>query len=428
MNKPLCVVSCAIDTVSGYGSRSRDIVKSLLKIKGEEWNIKILSQRWGNTPMGALDLGNDEDHELKELIVTNLDKKPEIWIQITIPSEFQPVGYRNIGITAGIETNLCAPSWIEGCNRMDVVLTSSEHSKRVFEESKYEQKDINGNLVNTIELRKPVEVLLEGCDVNKYFKTESAIDYKIYDDISSIPEDFLFLIVGHWLQGEFGEDRKNIGYTLKAFLEVFKNKGKKVALVIKTSQGTSSIIDQNIILDKINNIYRTVKGNVMPNIYFIHGEISDESMNCLYNHPKIKAMISLTKGEGFGRPLLEFSFVGKPIIASGWGGQLDFLDPKLCGLVGGKLDNVHPSAQVKDMLLGEATWFRPDDQQVGFALKDMYENYKKHTPKAMKLSAINQQNFNMGVMTDKLKVYLDKYIPSLQGVQKLILPKLKKIE
>lgn len=425
MSKPLCVISCPLDTISGYGARSRDVVKSLLKVKGEEWDIRVLSQRWGNTPMGALDLGNDGDHDLKQLLISTLDKKPEIWIQITIPSEFQPVGHRNIGITAGIETNLCAPSWIEGCNRMDLVLTSSEHSKRVFEETKYEQKDPGGNILQTIEIRKPVEVLLEGCDVNKYFKSDSLTDYQIYDDINSIPEDFCFLVVGHWLPGDFGEDRKNIGYTLKAFLEVFKNKGKKVAIVIKTSQGTSSIIDQNAILEKINSIYHTVKGKVMPNIYFIHGELSDESMNCLYNHPKIKAMISLTKGEGFGRPLLEFSFIGKPIIASGWGGQVDFLDPKLCGLIGGKLDNVHPTAQVKDMLIGEAKWFRPDDQQVGFALKDVYDNYKKYIPKAMKLSAINQQNFNMDVMSEKLKNYLDQHIPV---VQKLVLPKLKKIE
>ena len=47
-------------------------------------------------------------------------------------------------------------------------------------------------------------------------------------------------------------------------------------------------------------------------------------MNELYNHPKVKAMVSMTKGEGYGRPLAEFGLSKKPIIASGWSGQCRF--------------------------------------------------------------------------------------------------------
>ena len=51
-------------------------------------------------------------------------------------------------------------------------------------------------------------------------------------------------------------------------------------------------------------------------------------MNSIYNHSKVKAMVSLTKGEGFGRPLLEFSLSQKPLIVSGWSGHMDFLPPR----------------------------------------------------------------------------------------------------
>ena len=51
---------------------------------------------------------------------------------------------------------------------------------------------------------------------------------------------------------------------------------------------------------------------------------TNEEMNEIYNHSKIKAMVSLTKGEGFGRPLLEFSLTKKPIMVSGWSGHMDF--------------------------------------------------------------------------------------------------------
>ena len=53
-------------------------------------------------------------------------------MQITIPSEFQPIGKYNIGVTAGIETTVAPGDWIEGINRMNLTLTSSEHSKKVF--------------------------------------------------------------------------------------------------------------------------------------------------------------------------------------------------------------------------------------------------------------------------------------------------------
>ena len=150
MSKPLCIVSCPIDTFSGYGARSRDFVKSLIKNKGEEWDIKIISQRWGQTPFGALNTGIEEDTDLKNRIIgaltMNLSVQPEVWIQITVPNEFQPLGKFNIGVTAGIETTIADAGWIEGCNRMDLNLVSSEHSKTVFKSSSFEKKTQTGKL------------------------------------------------------------------------------------------------------------------------------------------------------------------------------------------------------------------------------------------------------------------------------------------
>ena len=131
MDKINVTVSAPVDTYSGYGARSRDIVRSLLKTN--KYNIQILSQRWGNTRFGYLEDHNED--EIASLIIPKLAQKPDVWFQITVPNEFQPVGKYNIGITAGIETNTCDPSWIEGCNRMNLVLTSSKHSKDVFETS-----------------------------------------------------------------------------------------------------------------------------------------------------------------------------------------------------------------------------------------------------------------------------------------------------
>lgn len=428
MSKPLCIVSCPIDTISGYGKHSVDFVKSLIKVKGEEWDIQILSQRWGSTPFGALDIGSSEDYDLKERIIKEMTVQPDIWFQITVPNEFQAVGKTfSCGVTAGMETTICDPSWTEGCNRMDLILVSSEHGKKTFENSGFKQQDQNGNIIREVKITKPIEVLFEGCDLTKYFKSDDVKDFNIYDDLNSIKESFCFLYFGMWLGGDFGEDRKNVGYTIKAFLEVFKNKKNKPALILKTAQGPSSIMDRDKILKKIEDIRKTVGGTDLPNIYLIHGELSDEEINCIYNHPKVKAMVSFTKGEGFGRPLLEFSVVGKPIIASGWSGHLDFLIPEWSGLVGGTLTNVHPSAVVPNMILREAQWFKPDDNQVGHAFNDVFDNYKKYQEKAKRLAYRNKQNFSFLAMTEKLKELMEKYVKINEIVQ-LKLPKLKKVE
>ena len=69
---------------------------------------------------------NDED--IIQRIVVGVDRKPDVYIQVTVPNEFQPMGNYNIGITAGIETTACSVDFIQGCNRMDLNLVSSKHS------------------------------------------------------------------------------------------------------------------------------------------------------------------------------------------------------------------------------------------------------------------------------------------------------------
>ena len=424
MSKPLAVVSCPLDTYSGYGARARDFVKALIEL--DKYEVKTISQRWGNTRFGYL-----EDHNedlLLSTIVPQINKKPNLWIQITVPNEFKPLGEYNIGVTAGMETTLVHQSWIEGCNRMNLILTSSAHSKKVFTDVTYDIKNNQTNqVVKQIKLEKPIEVLREGADLNKYFAKPTS-DF----DLSDIKESFCYLFVGHWMQGDIGHDRKNVGYTIKSFLETFKNKQKKPALILKTQQVGSSILDQDRILRRIDDIRKTVRGTI-PNIYLVTGDLTDEQMNQLYNHPKVKAMVSFTKGEGFGRPLLEFSLTGKPIIASGWSGQLDFLDNKRALLIGGQLENVHKSAAVKDMILEQSQWFKPDDMHVARAWTDMFKKYKDFTIPAKQLKNSNKVEFSFDKMVEELKSYDEKYVPSFAvqvdlNIPKLDLPKLQKID
>lgn len=424
MNKTSCVVYAPVGTYSGYGARSRDVIKALIEAK-PDWDVKILGCNWGTTRTTYL-----EDHNEQLLIsklIPNLTYQPDVFIFITVPNEFQKVGKYNIGITAGIETTICDASWIEGCNRMDLVLVSSEHAKKVFQDTKFDVRDDKtGQNVGEVSLKTKVEVLFEGADINKYTPLSWPAKLK-FDEIS---EHFCFLTVGHWLPGDVGEDRKNIGFTVKAFLETFKNKpkDKRPALILKVQAGAgTSIMDRETLLNKVEAIRKTVKGT-LPNIYLIHGEMSDREMNELYNSGKVKAMISFTKGEGFGRPLLEFSLVNKPIIASAWSGHIDFLDKEFVKLVGGTLSNVHSSAAVKNMILPESQWFNVDPVQAGLALKDVYENYKTYKELAKRQGYKSRTNFSYEKMRDTLKTYLDSNVPEFPKQVELKLPQLKKIE
>ena len=424
--KPLLFISCPIETMSGYGARSRDIVKALLKY--DKYDIKILSQRWGNTAHNALDLNNPEDKQLLDLIYTQpqLPQQPDVWIQVTVPNEFQPVGKFNIGITAGIETTVCDPSWIEGLNKMNLNLVSSKHAKTVFETSKFEKRNQQTNQVEGfIELKSPVEILFEGVDLNKYnFVPTEELKGDLVESLDEIKEDFNFLFVGHWLQGQIGEDRKNVGYMVKAFLETFKNKPQQPGLILKTSQVTNSIMDREEVLKKIDAIRQTIKGN-LPNIYLLHGDLEDKDINDLYNHPKVKAMVSLTKGEGFGRPLLEFSLSKKPIIASNWSGHLDFLHSDYNVLVNGLLTNVHQSAQAQNMILAESQWFSPNDGEVAKAFKNVYSDYKKYSELGKRQAHHSKTNFSFDKMAEVLDGILESKI--VKQVE-LKLPKLNKIK
>jgi len=424
MSKPLFFISCPIDTYSGYGARSRDLVKAIIEL--DKYNVKILPQMWGNTPWNFIN-DNPEWGFLNNYIYNQpqLPKQPEIWMQITIPSEFQPIGKYNIGVTAGIETTLSPGDWIEGINRMNLVLTSSEHSKKTFIDTVLQKVDQRSNqVIGEAKVEKPLEVLFEGADVNVY-KPLDKVDS--FPELNNIKEKFAFLFVGHWINGDLGEDRKNVGLLVKMFYELFKNKKDKPALILKTSQFGSSYLDRDEILRKINFIKSSINSKDLPNVYLLHGEFSDNEMNELYNHDKVKAMINLTRGEGFGRPLLEFSLTKKPIVTTNWSGHTDFLHPEFTTLLPGKLTDVHPSA-ANQWLLKESQWFSADLGHAGTVVKDIFEDYKKYIDGGKRQAHKSKTEFSCEKMKSKVDELFTKYIPEFPKQVELKLPTLKKIE
>lgn len=422
--KPTCLIISPCGTVSGYGSRSRDLIRSIISL--DKYEVKLISTRWGNTPINALMSGKDDD--IISRLVERVDSQPDLCIHVTVPNEFQPIGKFNIGVTAGIETTMCSAEWLEGCNRMQLILVPSKHSKDVFMNTKFDK--INSQTKQkegVLSLTTPIEVLFEGLDIDTFTKTNE-ISAKIVESLSEVNEKFCFLFTGHWLQGDFKQDRKNIGLLIRLFYETFKNKQNAPALILKTSGGTFSHTDRLNIINKINSIKSSVSAVRLPNVYLLHGDLTESEMNSLNNHPKVKAAISLTKGEGFGRPLMEFAVTGKPVIASAWSGHIDFLDKDLTFLVPGNLEQVHQSAVWQGVIIPESSWFSVDESYAMSIMNLVFEKYDDCLVKSRKMTKHVKDHFTLSAMTERVKEIVESKVPEFPKMQTIQLPKLKKFQ
>ena len=422
--KPLLVFIAPVQSRSGYGEHARDILRALIQI--DKYDLKVVPIRWGSTPLNALKKGIDDDISNLIMPTPQLPRKPEVSIQLTVPNEFNPtVAQYNIGITAGIETTICSHQWTEGLNRMNMNIVPSEFSKQIFMNTVFTQKDPQGNVISSLKCEKPVHVVFEGTDTSIFHKTEN-IPAEIRRKLNEISEDFLFLFVGHWLQGGLGADRKDVGMLIKVFLETFKGKINKPALLLKTGS-TFSKMDEADILNKVNTIKNSVGGDI-PNIYIIHGELTADEMNSLYNHSKVKTHISFTKGEGFGRPLLEASLSEKPIIVSGWSGHIDFLPKERAILLPGKLEQVHPSAVWAGIIEPSAQWFNVNYSYASNIMLDVWKRYQNYLPNAKALGAENRIKFSFNKMKEILEKLLDENIPQFSVPQPIALPSIPKLK
>ena len=421
--KPVCVFIGPVASLSGYGADARSRVSAL--INWGKFDVKIVPTRWGGTPNTALDAPTPLNEEIKKRILTEpLKSQPELQIQVTIPNEFQPQAQFNIGITAGIETTLPKAEWIEGLNRMNFTIVPSNFAKEVLEKAGFTKTHPDGRQ-EPIRSVKPIDVVFEGVDMSVFKKTDEP-SADIDKTLEAIPEQFNYLFVGHWLQGDIGADRKDVGMLVKVFCEVFSGKKNKPALILKTSGATFSKMDKDEVLKKINAIRNSIGDNDLPNIYLLHGDLTPTEMNRLYNHPKVKVHVSLTHGEGFGRPLLEATLSGKPLLVTDWSGHLDFLPTDLANLLPGEVKPV-PQSAVNEWIVKESGWFVANYSIVAQKLEDAFKNYLSYIPKAEKLRIQNTEKFTQENEAKLFIETLEKRLPKFEQKVVPVLPSFKKV-
>jgi hypothetical protein len=428
MSKPLCLISGPVFNRSGYGDWATAVAKSIIRY--DKYDVKIAPTRWGNCQSKRFleDLTDPEDKIVASKIITNgLNKQPDVFIQLTIPEEFQPIGKYNIGMTAGIETTIPPGSWIEGVNRMNLTIGLSNHVKKTFTETKLAKQLENGQQI-PIQVEKPIEVCFWGADTNIFKKTDKKLE-SVETALSSIKEASAFLFIGQWTHGGLYNDRKDIGNLIKTFCTSFKNQSlnDRPCLIVKTGGASYSTVDRFEILSKIKKV-RDEIGENAPNVYLLHGELSEPEMNALMNHEKIIAHVSFTHGEGYGHPLLLSTLSGKPLLAPNWSGHLDYLNPTYANLLSGNLVDVDKKS-VNQWIIKESKWFKVSYSLAEDRMKQIYFARKsdKFTKNAELLRKENMEKFSMTAMDTRLWSILDKYVPTFAVENAFVLPKLKAI-
>jgi hypothetical protein len=384
-------------SASGYGEHTRLVLRAL-RSREDIFDIFLEDIPWGHTGQ-TLELG-EESEWMRGLVSKGSQSKErkeshDISLQVTIPNEFQKIASVNIGITAGIETNKVAPEWIQKCNEMDKIITISEHSKKGFTETKYPLVNQNQEHVADLECKVPVEIVgypvkeLEPADIEYKFET-----------------DFNFLTIALWGQ------RKNIEQTILSFVEAFRDNAN-VGLVLKTGFINSSTKDKIKMKEALSSISSRL-GERKCKIYLLHGRLTESEMTTLLRHDKIKCMLSLAHGEGYGLPLFEAAYNGLPVISTDWGGQLDFLympetnkkgktkNKGMFGKVSYELRPVQRESVWQSVITPDSKWAYPSKQSAKTKMNDVYKDYNLALSKAGKLKEHVLKEFSEQKIHEKM--------------------------
>lgn len=320
-------------TQSGYGVHSRQVAKWLLS--RNDIDVKFLLTPWGDTPW-ILDRNKDGGLVSKIMERTvGPDYKADVSFQLQLPNEWDPnLCKTNIGITASVETDKANHSWVADCNKMSCVVVPSTHALL--------------SLKNAAELQVPTHVIPESfCE--EILTTNKNLE------LPEIQTPFNFLLFGQLTGNNPFNDRKNLLFTIKWLCETF-SKDESVGIVIKTNSGRNTKIDRNIVLKNLENLLKEVRKSEFPKFYLLHGDMNDEDVAAIYRHPKIKALVSLTRGEGYGLPILEAAASSLPVIATNWSGHLEFMKHvKFIG-IDYELREIHPSRVDDKIFIKNSKW------------------------------------------------------------------------
>lgn len=204
--------------------------------------------------------------------------------------------------------------------------------------------------------------------ISKYFsKPTKTIPYPIEINISPLndveysnffdPNTFNFLFLFDY---NSTLERKNTINLIKCFKKTFEPNDKRVALTIKTSRSTRFKSEKNQLLEEIGNYENII---LVENI-FEKNTLHHIIKNC-------DCYISLHRSEGYGLTMAEAMYFGKPVIATGYSGNLEFMNSENSFLVDYEICNVNAKMLNYDE---NTVWSNPDIEHASQLMKDVFDN------------------------------------------------------
>ena len=393
--KKIIVIGPALSQ-TGYGEQTRFALRSLLS-RPDLFDVYLQPTNWGAS--GWL-LPDDEDKQWIDTIIqrtfrynqfceqNNIPVSYDASLQVSIPNEWKKLTPENYGYTAGIETTKVSPEWIEKSALMDKIITISNHSKNTYQSTFYNA--VNKETGEQVRLSCETPIGVAHYPVRQYEASPITLD---------LHYDFNFLCVAQW------GPRKNIESTIRWWIEEFKD--EEVGLVVKTNLAKNSIIDRYYTINKLKSVIADYPDRKCK-IHLIHGYLKPEEMTSIYQHPKIKCLVSLTHGEGFGLPMFEAAYNGLPVLAPNWSGHVDFLHAprkikkkkktitkisKCFAAVEYDLKPIHPAAVWPGVLQADSLWCDPREDSYKKQLRNVYSNYNHYKNMTTTLRKYLVENF-----------------------------------
>ena len=332
----------ALFNSSGYAEAARNNIAAILTQPDIELSARAVSfENW------ATDIGPKFNDMIQPLLTKKVT--PDVQIIHLTPENFartkQP-GMKNIGYTVW-EASKLPSNWVDMCNQLDEIWVPCQWNVDVFKSSGV-----------TVPIRK-IPHTINLSDLEQVPATR----------IDNIPTDvFNFYSIFHW------SSRKNPEGLLKAYLAEFRNTDK-VNLVLKTYMNDSSTSDRNQTVLSVGAVKKSLElqDKETASITLVHGALSKQQMSSL--HRTCDCFVLPHRAEGWGVPHFEAMALGKPVITTGFGGNLEFMNADTSYLL--SFDVTPVSGTGRHTYNGWMDWAEPSIANLRYWMRYVYEHQEE---------------------------------------------------